>query len=286
MRALNPKMIYVSLSGYGQDGPYSSRSAYDHVVQAISGITMLTGTPETVPNRIGPPLFDYLAGIYGAFAVMAALKERDRTGQGQRIDIAMLDAALVAMASVSSGYLNAGKEPQANGNTAASGSPASGIFPTRDGLLSIAANAEHHVVRMCAALGEPSLLRDHRFEKPDARLKNFDAFGKVLIERLSRRSAAEWETIFTEARVPAVKVRTLPEILHDPHVQSRQVQQQLTDPVSGRQVSVPSIGFKWNGEVLGPRRMPSRLGQDTQSVLRELGLDAVQIAELKQRKVV
>lgn len=286
MRALNPKMIYASLSGYGQDGLYSGRSAYDHVVQAISGITMLTGTPETVPNRIGPPLFDYLAGIYGAFAVLAALKERDRTGQGQRIDIAMLDAALVAMASVSSGYLNAGKEPQANGNTAASGSPASGIFPTKDGMLSIAANAEHHVVRMCSVLGEPSLLRDYRFEKPEARLKNFDAFGKALIERLSKRSAAEWEIIFTEARVPAVKVRTLPEILLDPHVQSRQVQQQLTDPISGKQISVPSIGFKWNGEVLGPQRMPSRLGQDTQSVLGELGLDAIRIAELKQMKVV
>lgn len=286
MRALNPKMIYASLSGYGQDGPYSRRSAYDHVIQGISGITMITGTPQTVPNRIGPPLFDYLAGIYGAFAVLAAIKERDRTGQGQRVDIAMLDAALVAMASFSSIYLNTGKEPSANGNTAASGSPASGIFPTREGLLSLAANGEHHVVRLCSVLGEPNLLRDYRFATPQERLEHFDEFGKALVERLSKRTAAEWEKVLADAQVPGVKVRTLPEILHDPHVTARQVQQEVSDPISGKQVSVPSIGFKWNGHALAPLRIPSRLGQDTQSVLGELGLDAIRIAELKQKKVI
>lgn len=286
MKLLNPKMIYASLSGYGQDGPYSGRSAYDHVIQGISGITMITGTPDTVPNRIGPPLFDYLAGIYAAFAVLSALKERDRTGQGQRIDVSMLDTALVAMASFSSVYLNTGKEPTANGNTAASGSPASGIFPTRDGLLSLAANGEHHVVRLCAVLGEPNLLADPRFTMPDVRKEHFDEFGKALTERLSTRTAAEWETVLANAQVPGVKVRTLPEILHDPHVKARQVQQELTDPVSGKRVSVPSIGFKWNGHTLAPDRMPSRLGQDMQSVLGELGLDADRIAELRQKKVV
>jgi crotonobetainyl-CoA:carnitine CoA-transferase CaiB-like acyl-CoA transferase len=286
MRALNPRMVYASLSGYGQDGPYSGRSAYDHVIQGISGITMITGTPETVPNRIGPPLFDYLAGIYGAFAVLAALKERDRTGQGQRIDVAMLDAALVAMASFSSQFLNGGREPKANGNTAASGSPASGIFPTRDGLLSLAANAEHHVVRLCKALGEPDLLSDDRFAKPDVRLQHFDAFGEALVGRLATRSAAEWETLLSAAQVPAVKVRTLPEILGDPHVAARGVQQRMTDPASGKTISVPTAGFKWNGQVLGPQRVPSRLGEDTDDVLRELGLDAAAIAGLKSRQVV
>jgi len=121
MRALNSKMIYASLSGYGQDGPFSRRPAYDHVIQGASGITMITGTPETVPNRMGPPMFDYIAGIYGAFAILAAIKERDRTGLGQRLDVAMLDAALVSMASFSSRHLNGGRDVVANGNTAGSG---------------------------------------------------------------------------------------------------------------------------------------------------------------------
>ncbi len=286
MRAINPGMVYFSLSGYGQDGPYSQRSAYDHVIQGISGITMLTGTAETVPNRIGPPLFDYLAGIYGAFALLAALKERDRTGKGQRVDIAMLDAALVAMASFSSIYLNTGKAPEANGNTAASGSPAANIFPTKDGFLSLAANGDHHVVRLCEALGEPNLLADPRFISKASRLEHFEAFGAALAERLMTRSAADWEAVLSEARVPAVKVRTLPEILHDPHIAARGVQQQMTDPVSGKTVFVPTAGFKWNGHTLGPERMPSRLGADTDEVLGELGFGAAEIAGLKQRCIV
>lgn len=286
MRELNPNMVYASLSGYGQDGAYSRRSAYDHVIQAMSGITMITGTAETVPNRIGPPLFDYLAGIYGAFALLAALKERDRTGEGQRIDIAMLDAALVAMASFSSIYLNTGKQPEANGNTAASGSPAANIFPTKDGLLSLAANGDHHVERLCVALGEPNLLADPRFASKAARLQHFKEFGLALAERLATRSAVEWEAVLSEARVPAVKVRTLPEILHDPHIAARGVQQSMTDPMSGKTVFVPTAGFKWNGQVLGPQKMPSRLGADTDSVLAEIGLDTAAIAALKAGKIV
>lgn len=286
VRARNPRVVYCSLTGYGQDGPNSPRPAYDHVIQAFSGITMLIGEPAAVPNRIGPPLFDYLAGIYAAFAMLAALRERDRTGQPQRVDVAMLDAAIVAMASTTSAFLNKGVQPVANGNTAASGSPASGIFPTRDGLLSIAANEEHHVVRLCTMLGMPSLLEDPRFAAPDSRKTHAAAFGEALAQRLAAHDAAEWETILSAQHVPAVKVRTLPETLADPHVVARGVQQQVIDPVSGRPIAVPSIGFKWNGQAIGPKQPPSRLGGDTDTVLAELGLSAAEIAGLRQRRIV
>ena len=286
VKARNPDTVYASLSGYGQDGQYSARPAYDHVIQAISGITMLTGALETVPNRIGPPLFDYLAGIYAAFAVVAALRERDRTGQAQRIDVAMLDAALVAMASTTSAFLNGGINPTANGNTAASGSPASGIFPTKDGLLSIAANQEHHVISLCTALGEPSLLDDARFKEPEIRKQNALAFRSALTGRLAPRSAIEWETMLSARHVPAVKVRTVPEALADEHVISRGVQQQVSDPVTGKLISVPSLGFKWNGQSIGPMKGPSLLGSDTEQVLAELGMDASEISELRRQGVV
>lgn len=286
VNARNPDIVYASLSGYGQDGPYSARPAYDHVIQAISGITMLTGAADSVPNRIGPPLFDYLAGIYAAFAVMAALRERDRTGQAQRVDVAMLDAALVAMASTTSAFLNAGINPMPNGNTASSGSPASGIFHTKNGLLSLAANQEHHVVSLCAALGAPSLLDDPRFTVPDVRKANAKAFGSALTERLAHRSATGWETLLSAAHVPAVKVRTVPEALADEHVVSRGVQQQVTDPTTGKPISVPSLGFKWNGHSIGPKKAPSLLGEDTEQILAELGIDANEIASLRQQRVV
>ena len=118
------------------------------------------------------------------------------------------------------------------------------------------------------------------------RLQHFKEFGAALTERLATRSASEWEVVLSEARVPAVKIRTLPEILHDPHIVARGVQQQMIDPVSGKMVFVPTAGFKWNGQVLGPERIPSRLGADTDELLREFGFGDAEIAGLRQRSVV
>lgn len=270
VRRHRPDIVYCSISGYGQDGEMSRRPAYDHVVQAASGITMLTGTAESVPNRIGPPMIDYLAGIYAAFAVLAALRERDRTGLPQLVDVAMLDAAMVAMASTVSLYANAGKAPQANGNTAASGSPMSGIFPTREGLLSMTANQEAQYLRAMQALGLEAATRDPRFATEEARAANVGALRTLLVERLGTRSAAEWETVLSAAHVPVARVRTVPEALAEPHLRTRGIQQQVTDAHTGRPISVPSIGFKWNGQAIGPVSGPPRLGEHSGTLLGDL----------------
>jgi len=285
-RAQRADIVYCAISGYGQDGPMSRRPAYDHVVQAVSGITMLTGTPETVPNRIGPPLIDYIAGIYGAFAVLAALRERDRTGLPQQIDVAMLDAALVAMASTVSAWVNAGVEPKANGNIAASGSPASGSFTTRDGLLSMTANQEAQFGRLCNVVGLESVLQDARFATAEARLVNIAAFRELLSNALLQRSASEWEELLSAAHVPASKVRTVPEILADPQVLQREVRQRVQDPATGHWIEVPSIGFKWNHSSIGPGTVPPRLGEHTRATLAELGLDEAEIESLRAANVI
>ena len=285
-RAQRADIVYCAISGYGQDGPMARRPAYDHVVQAASGITLLTGTPESVPNRIGPPLFDYLAGMYGAFAVMAALRERDRTGQPQMVDVAMLDAAIVAMASTVSTLSNAGVAPKANGNTAASGSPASGIFNTRDGLLSMTANQDAQVERLCRVLGLSDMLAQGDFATPTKRLENTGAFRAKLAAALLHRTAAEWEEVLSLAHIPATKVRTLGETLAEPHVQQRGVQQQVTDALTGHALAVPSIGFKWNQQSLGPETGPPRLGQHTDAVLGRLGLGAGDIQALRDSGVI
>jgi len=286
VRAVRKDIVYCALSGYGQDGAMSRRPAYDHVVQAASGITMLNGTAESVPNRIGPPMFDYLAGIYGAFAVLSALRERDRTGQSQMIDVAMLDAAIVAMASTVSTWSNAGIEPRPNGNTAASGSPASGIFATRDGLLSIAANQDQQVIRLCTVAGIGEVLQDARFASVEARAAHAGAFQQLLVEVFATRDASEWEQLLSDAHVPATRVRSVPQILSEPHMQQRQVQQTVLDPQTGASIAVPSIGFKWNQQALGPQLPPPRLGEHTEAVLTGLGVDTQTVSQLRASGVI
>ena len=131
IRAVNPRIVYCSISGFGQDGPLSPRPAYDHVIQAVSGIMSVTGTPETAPSRTGPPLVDYMTGLSAAVAILAALRERDRTGEAQSIDVGMLDCAVAGMGSILSAHVNGGVPAAPVGNAAASGAPSSGLFPTK-----------------------------------------------------------------------------------------------------------------------------------------------------------
>lgn len=284
--AVNPRLVYTSLSGFGQDGEFSPRPAYDHVIQAMSGVTTLIGTPETIPNRIGPPMFDYLAGIYGATATLAALRERDRTGTAQRADVAMLDAGLAAMASFVSQTLNTPTPPRPVGNTAASGSPASGIFETADGLLALAANQDHQARALIVAIGRGDLLDDPRFATTEARLAHFAAFQVELRAALRARSAAEWETLLAAVRVPASRVRTLPETLAEPHVATRGVVAPVRDDATGAAMQVPTAGYKLNGATLAPATPPRALGADTDAVLAELGLANAEIATLRRDGVI
>ncbi|MCP5281828.1 MAG: CoA transferase [Rhodoferax sp.] len=285
-RAQRRDIVYCAISGYGQTGPMARRPAYDHVVQAASGVTMLTGTAESVPNRIGPPIFDYLAGMYGAFAVVAALRERDRTGNAQMVDVGMLDAGLVAMASTMSTIANSGIEPTAKGNTAASGAPASGIFATADGLLSMTANQDAQLFRMCKVLGLGDVLQDARFCSAEARSTHASAFREVLTVALRADSAQAWEERLSAAHVPATKVRTVKEAMADPHVRQRGVMQTLHDPQSGHDMQVPTIGFLWNQHSLGPDTPPPRLGEHTDATLAALGVEAGEIAALRRDGVI
>lgn len=270
VRQVRQDVVYCAMSGYGQEGAMSRRPAYDHVVQAASGITMLTGTPDSVPNRIGPPMVDYLSGIYGAFAVLAALRERDRTGTPQFLDVAMLDAAVVAMASTVSLYANAGKIPVANGNTAASGAPMSGMFQTRDGLLSMTANQPEQFVRAVRAMGLDALVDDPRFIGEVDRQENASALKEILSRRLMEKTALEWEDLLSAAHVPAAKVRTVPEVLGTEHMAQRETITRVLDSRSDTMIEVPGIGFRWNGQALGPLSPPPRLGEHTSAVLKQV----------------
>lgn len=162
VRALNPKIVYCSISAYGQDGPLSARPAYDHVIQGMCGIMKTTGAPGGPPTKVGAPYVDYATGMNAAMAVMAGLMEVQRTNKAVQIDVAMLDTALMLMASLMSQHLSAGWEPTQNGNEAWSASPSSGAFETADGMLMLAANNDAQFHKLCKALGRQDIIDDPR----------------------------------------------------------------------------------------------------------------------------
>jgi crotonobetainyl-CoA:carnitine CoA-transferase CaiB-like acyl-CoA transferase len=283
--AVNPRIVYCSISGFGQDGPMSPRPAYDHIIQAVSGIMSVTGTPETAPSRTGPPLVDYMTGLSAAVAILAALRERDRTGEAQRIDVGMLDCAVAGMGSIVSAQVNGGIAAAPIGNAAASGAPSSGLFPTRTSPLSVVANTEQQFAAMCRALGEPDLAADPRFGEPAGRRRNQEALRRAIADRLAQRPAIEWEQRFAAEGVPVGAVRTVAELLEETQVSARELFRRLELPGQGRQASLPTAGFKINGRRVGPEQAPPALGADNDSVLEELGYDAAARRALREEGV-
>jgi crotonobetainyl-CoA:carnitine CoA-transferase CaiB-like acyl-CoA transferase len=258
------------------------RAAYDHIIQAVSGIMSVTGTPDTAPSRTGPPLVDYLTGLSASVAILAALRERDRTGQAQLVDVGMLDCAVAAMGSIVSAHVNGGIAAAPIGNAAASGSPASGLFQTATSPLTLVANTEDQFVALCRTLGRVDLVTDPRFQDPDTRKQNQDALRDIIAACLMHRPAIEWEHALAAVGVPAGAVRSVTEVLAEPQVAARALFSRFALPELDRDASLPSAGFKLNGCDVAPQHAPPTLGADNDAVLTELGYDAAQRRALQQ----
>jgi formyl-CoA transferase len=282
----NPSIVYASLSAYGQDGPMGGRPAYDHVIQAVSGIMQLTGDPETLPNKVGAPYVDYATGMNGAFAVLSALMEKDRTGKGQRVDVAMLDSALLLMASHMTGAATSGTIPQASGNEAFSGSPTSGVFKTKHGDLALAANNERQYPRLLQAIGREDLATDPRFADRDAKKANAPALRQVLAETFLTDTADAWEEKLSAADVPAGRVRDIGDAMNSPQVQQRGLMQEYEISGTDRKTQAPTLGFKANGSMPAAKSPAPRLGADADSVLKDFGMRDAAIAALRTSGVV
>ena len=281
IKALNKKIIYCSMSAYGQDGPLSHRPAYDHVVQGMCGIMQSTGTAQTTPNKVGSPYIDYVTGLNGAFAMTNAVHQVRLTGEAVRIDVAMLDSAMLLMASMLTQSLSLGMEHHANGNAAFSRSPSSGAFATTSGTLMIAANNERQFASLCTGLDRTDILQDARWSTAQARSENADSLRDEIAARILGNTAAHWEAKLDKELVPAARVRGITEVLNEDHLQARGLMVGMAMEGSEVAAFVPTLGFKADGEVIAPVRAPVRLGADTDAVLGELGISASQISELK-----
>ena len=261
-RKCNPTIIYCSISAYGGEGPIGHRPAYDHVVQAMSGIMNTTGTDAMGPVKVGAPYVDYGTGLNAAFAVTAAVLERYRTGEGQRVDVAMLDTAMNLMASGVVSTATTGREMPKLGNEAASRAPSSGTFETADGMITIAANNERQFADLCRALGHPEWSTDPRWHEPEVRRQHQQAFREQLIAVFSTDTADNWETALDKLGVPASRIRTLGEVLAEGQPVARGLLTEIKVGADDTPVQLPGIGFKLNGHHLPPERPPRPAGAD------------------------
>ena len=268
VRGANANIIYCSISAYGGEGPVGHRPAYDHVVQAMSGIMQTTGTDDMGPVKVGAPYVDYATGLNAAFALMAALRERDRTDEPQTVNVAMLDTALNLMANNLVTTATTGNEIPKLGNEAASRAPSSGCFEASDGvLIMLAANNERQFVALCAVLGHREWAEDARWQQPQQRAENQSALRAVMENAFRHRSAAEWETLCDQAGVPASRVRSVGEVLAEGQPEARDLLRELSVGTRGTPVSLPGIGFRLNGDSLQPQQAPRISGQDNAKYL-------------------
>lgn len=286
VREINPRIVYCSISAFGQDGEMSRRPAYDHVIQGMSGIMKTTGTVETGPQKVGAPYVDYATGLNAAFAIVSALHETKRTGEAIYLDVAMLDTSMLLMISLVTSHLTAGWMPKPSGNEAWSQSPSSGAFETEDGLLMVAANNDKQFRALCAGLGRPDILEDDRFRSPDARQANASELRAELVRIFRSGRALDWEKTLDAAGVPAAKVRSLDEILAENHAQTREFVRAMRWGGEPRDIHLPTLGFKVNHEVIAPTVAPPELGGDTHAVLRDLGYSEADLRRLAAEAVI
>ena len=286
LMAENPRLIYCAISGYGQDGPMAQRPAYDHVVQAVSGMMVINSDNRGEPWRIGFPLIDYVAGQTAAFAISSALFQRERTGRGQVIDVAMLDTAVAIMAPALASYLQGITPPPRSGGLAASGSPFSGMFETTEGVLALAANAPSQAQSVARAIGRDDLLADVRF-KDWARNDDYVTLvQEALSVAFATATALEWEERLSALDVPAGKVRGPADIMHSEQLAARDMFHTIADRQTARDYRLPGVGFKFSHDGSAITDPPPRLGQDTDAVLSDLGYDPAQISALRTSSVV
>jgi crotonobetainyl-CoA:carnitine CoA-transferase CaiB-like acyl-CoA transferase len=267
LQEINPSLVYCAISGFGQAGPMSQRPAYDQIIQGLSGMMSITGTPDTAPLRVGFPICDTIGGLTAAMAINAALAGRARSGEGCFIDVSMLEASMSAMGWAVSNYLISGLLTEPMGDQNATAAP-SGTFEAADGPLNIAANRQEQFVALCHLLERPDLVEDERFRDREARKRNRDALNRELNLVLRTRPALDWEEALSAAGVPAARVLTVDQALDLDQLTERGFVAEL--PMSDglpRRLRVVGNGAVFNGEPSVPVLPPPLLGEHNAELL-------------------
>ena len=295
LKALNPRLIYCSVTGFGQDGPYAERAGYDLMIQAMTGMMSITGRADDVPGggplRVGVALTDLFTGCYATSAILAALEVRNRTGAGQHIDMALLDVGMAILANQAAGFLNTGKVPQRQGSSHPSLAPYQD-FPTQDGSMLLAIGNDGQFARFCEAAGKPEWAADPRYASNTLRVKNRETLIPAMEAVTRTRTTADWVALLEDKAVPCGPINHIGQAFDDAQVLARGLKvNQPVAPVVYAQSAIKTIAT-----VASPLRLtatppvlrnaPPMLGEHTDEVLAGLGLDGAAIARLKSAGVV
>ena len=292
LRALNPKLVYCSITGFGQHGPYAARAGYDFLIQGMGGLMSITGTPDgepgAGPQKVGVALTDILTGLYAGNAILAALAHRDRdglrSGDGQHIDLALLDVQIACLANQAMNYLVSGMAPKRMGNAHPNIVPYQD-FPTADGDMILAIGNDGQFARFCAVAGRPEWASDKRFASNAARVRNRQELIPLLRQTTVQRNTGEWIAALERAAVPCGPINDLAAVFADPQVQARGMRLEMPH---GSGSSAPQVAspMRLSATPVEYRKAPPTLGEDTDAVLREMGRSERQIAALRQAGVV
>jgi crotonobetainyl-CoA:carnitine CoA-transferase CaiB-like acyl-CoA transferase len=281
----HPRLIYCSITGFGQTGPYAPRPGYDALIQAMGGVMSLTGDPNGSPQKVGVPVADLFAGLYGCIGILAAVNHRNNTGQGQQIDIGMLDTHVAWLANQGMNYLATGENPPRLGNQHPNIAPYQ-EFPTKDGYIILAVGNDPTFERFCKAFGQEALLADPRFATNPIRVQNRQLVTDTLTPVMKSKTTAEWIEALEALKIGCGPINTLEQVFADPHVQAREMVVEMAHG-SGETVKVIANPVKLSATPTSYRSAPPVLGEHTQDVLTAvLKMSAADIAALKEKGIV
>jgi len=269
---INPRLIYCSITGFGQTGPYASRPGYDTIIQAMGGLMSVTGREDGAsgggPVRVGAALIDFMTGLYATVAVQAALSYREKTGLGQQIDLSLLDVGISALANIAMNYLVSGEIPVRRGNRLPTVYP-SDAFQCSDGYIMIIIGNDEQFQRFCTAANIESIAQDERFRSNDMRVVNADSLSIEISNTLSKKPVGHWLTTLEKVKVPCSAINNLAQVFDDPQVKARGMQINLDHPLSGH---IPTIAnpIRFSESPVSYHFPPPLLGQHTEEILRDV----------------
>lgn len=285
VHALNPRLVYCSITGFGQTGRYRERPGYDFVFQAMGGMMSITGEPDGMPQKVGVAFSDLMTGMYATVSILAALTHREKTGFGQHIDLALLDVQVAALANMNMNYLISRRIPKRMGNAHANLVPYQ-VFSCADGHLVVAAGNDNLFRGLCRSIGAPALAEDPRFKTNPDRVRNRNELVAILDGIFAKSTKADWISRLCAEAVPVAPINNLSEVFDDPHVQDRSMRVTVDHPVAG---SIPLVAnpIRFSETKITYDAPPPLLGEHTSAVLAQiLGLSEAKLAQLETAGII